>query len=157
MGGRAVDRLYTSPINRGTEPRKGDTTMHDDTILVLFPTFNNNDHLADNDRRIFEYSLETRCKIVKTITLTDEQYQEVAESLLMDRAEMWQGIGGSTSDAPECRGIHWTRIVQDAELISIWRQTCYTPVVRVCRENGEEFFVNTEGYAYARCVGRRAF
>ena len=27
MGGRAVDRLYTPPINRGTEPRKGDTTM----------------------------------------------------------------------------------------------------------------------------------
>ncbi len=43
------------------------------------------------------------------------------------------------------------------ELTAIFRATCYTPVVEVVETydgvSGRRFYVNTEGYDYARYVG----
>lgn len=125
------------------------------TVTVLFPSLNKNDILADNDRRIFEGALVSECRIVKTVTLSDEEYEEVADTLLEDRPEMWEGIGGSASDDRIFEGMAWHQIAQNPELLRRWHETAYTLAILVRTRDGlRSFVVNTEGHSYARYVGR---
>jgi len=81
-------------------------------------------------------------------------FKGVSNSLLENRPEMWEQIGGSWSEAPELEGYTSIQIFNDKHLTDIFRKTCYTPVVEVKEKDGNRvFYVNTEGYDYARYVG----
>lgn len=67
---------------------------------------------------------------------------------------MWEQIGGAWSDAPELENVDYIQMCNSKELMAIFRATCYTPVVEVKEKDGcRIFYVNTEGYEYARYVG----
>lgn len=137
------------------------------TVLdVAFPALNKNDTLSRNDREI-----ERRCHIGRSIirlviTLSCEaEWQSVTENLLDDMA-MWEKIGGSTLIGEDdntfstiCaeRGVDpddFFSIAADGYTLDWFRNRAVTQVVAVLCEGKEPFFVNTEGYTYARYVGR---
>lgn len=95
-----------------------------------------------------------RCEIKKTIELSEMDFDEVSNSLLNNRPELWEQIGGAYSDAPEFEGLTSEQVFGNARLIEIFRNTCIVQVVEVrCAETQKAFYVNTEGYDYARYVG----
>ena len=124
-------------------------------ITVTFPDLNKNDTLANNYEAMVMYGTnDQKCFIQKTVELDEQMFNIVANSLLENRPEMWEQIGGAWSDAPELENVTYIQMCNSKELTAIFRATCYTPVVEVvCKETGRKFYVNTEGYDYARYVG----
>lgn len=124
-------------------------------ITVTFPDLNKNDTLANNYEAMVMYGTnDQKCFIKKTVELDEQMFNVVANSLLENRPEMWEQIGGAWSDAPELENVTYIQMCNSKELTAIFRATCYTPVVEVvCKETGRKFYVNTEGYDYARYVG----
>lgn len=122
---------------------------------VIFPSCNKNHTKAENFESMVLYGThEERCRVVKTITLGYDEFNQVYNSLLDNRPEMWGQIGGSESEAPELENVTYEQLCASKELMQIFRNTCYTLVVEVVNEEtGASFFVNTEGYDYARYVG----
>jgi hypothetical protein len=97
---------------------------------------------------------DVKCLIQKTVELDEAAFETVSNSLLENRTEMWEQIGGAWSDAPEFEGLTDMEVFSNKELTAIFRATCYTPVVEVKEKDGcRAFYVNTEGYDYARYVG----
>lgn len=124
-------------------------------VTVTFPGANKNDTLADNFRAMVMYGMHAeKCEIKKTVELNEEEFDEVANSLLENRPDLWEKIGGACSDAPELEGLTYEQVFYNERNVQIFRETCWTLVVEVkCPETGEAFYVNTEGYDYARYVG----
>tara|TARA_B100001059_G_scaffold76184_1_gene73774 strand:- start:16499 stop:16960 length:462 start_codon:yes stop_codon:yes gene_type:complete len=128
--------------------------------LVYFPRCNKQHFLTDNDREIREDlaegdTLPERCIVEKVITLTDSEWSEFTTSLLHDRPDWFEGIGGSFSDSPRLQDISWPKIMNDPGLLNEFHRTSSVRVVEVrCPLYAWSIFVNTEGYDYARYVGR---
>jgi len=127
-------------------------------ITVTFPDVNKNNSLLENFEAMVMYGTnEVKCFVQKTIELDEVAFEEVSNSLLENRAEMWEQIGGAWSDAPELENVDYIQMCNSKELTAIFRATCYTPVVEVVESfggaSGRRFYVNTEGYDYARYVG----
>jgi hypothetical protein len=122
---------------------------------ITFPSVNKNNSLAENFESMVVYGTnDVKCLIKKTIEMESYQFDGVANSLLENRPELWEQIGGAYSDAPEFEGLTDMEVFNNKELVEIFRKTCYTPVVEVKEKNGHRaFYVNTEGYGYARYVG----
>ena len=96
-----------------------------------------------------------KCLVKKSVILGEADYKKVSNSLLDDRPELWQEIGGSTSDDPIFENVEsyqqFCVMMQNPATRKIYQDTCYTYIVEVINEEtGERFFVNTEGYNYAR-------
>jgi hypothetical protein len=124
-------------------------------LFVDFPGLNKNGTLEENDKRIAESRRREPCRIKKTVILDQYDFDVIGKTLLDDR-DLWQKIGGSSSDAPALAGKAWHTIASDESLLAIWRDTSYVNVVEVkCRQGTRRpFYVNTEGFGYARYVGR---
>lgn len=124
-------------------------------VTVTFPDVNKNNTLADNFRSMVMYGMHAeKCEIKKTVELDEEQFDDIANSLLQDRPELWEKIGGTYYDAPELEGLTYEQFFGNERNVQIFRETCRTLVIEVkCPETGEAFYVNTEGYDYARYVG----
>lgn len=124
-------------------------------VTVTFPDVNKNNTLLENFEAMAMYGTnEAKCLIQKTVELDEQTFELVSNSLLENRPEMWEQIGGAWSDAPEFEALTDMQVFSNKELTEIFRATCYTPVVEVvCNESGRKFYVNTEGYDYARYVG----
>ena len=137
-------------------------------VDVRFPSLNKNNDLATNDREIEERSNVSRCRIRRVVELSLDDWQDVACSLLADRGNLWGKIGGqklSNLDREAFRVLcrehgadadQWTTWIGRDELFGWFRAHCYTEVVAVTCQGQEPFLVNTEGYEYARYVGRVA-
>jgi|APSaa5957512493_1039668.scaffolds.fasta_scaffold96784_2 hypothetical protein len=118
---------------------------------VKFACFNKNDWLDDyksecdkqeiepqqNEVRMYEirnWRLET-VKVMKTIELSDSEFDDISHDLLNDREDMFECIGGVEFD-------------EDTN------KTKYTYAVKVVNKKTKEvFYVNTEGHKYARYIG----
>lgn len=127
------------------------------TTLVSFPACNKNHWLQQNDIQIMCDQHAEECEVVKVVTLTPAEYDDVAGSLLNDREELWEGIGGTKSYHPDLNGVGWLEVVNDPALMALYKATSAVQVVKVeCTEtdNRLPFYVNTEGHSYARYVGR---
>lgn len=124
-------------------------------VTVTFPDVNKNNSLLENFEAMVMYGTnDVKCLIQKTVELDEATFEEVSNSLLENRAELWEQIGGAWSDAPELENVDYIQMCNSKELTAIFRATCYTPVVEVtCKESRRRFYVNTEGYDYARYVG----
>ena len=127
-------------------------------ITVTFPAVNKNNSLLKNVEAILMSAMyDIKCPIQKTVELDEQTFEAVSNSLLENRAELWEKIGGAWSDAPELENVDYIQMCNSEELTAIFRATCYTPVVEVVESfggaSGRRFYVNTEGYDYARYVG----
>ena len=80
--------------------------------------------------------------------------------MLDDRAEWFDGTGGSRSDVELLQDKSWHDISTDLGLTRMWYASSYIPVVRVMRAArpmaGPDIYVNCEGHNYARYAGRDA-
>lgn len=125
-------------------------------VDVDFPKINKNDDLCENDDQIAAGAHRTFCRIDKVVTLDPNAFRRISRSLLQGRSHVWCDIGGSSSDAPELQDVSYVQIMNDERLLAIYRETACTHVVLVqCTDSTRRpFFVNTEGYDYARYVGR---
>jgi hypothetical protein len=125
-------------------------------IHVEFPCVNKNCSLEYNLEAAKKYGTETeKCLVKKAVILNAADYEEVANTLMDNRPELWEKIGGSTSDDATFANVEsyeqFCQMLQNKETRKIYQDTCYTIVVEVINEaTGERFFVNTEGYDYAR-------
>ena len=134
-------------------------------IEVAFPALNKNNTLEENDRRIAENTHSEKCRVCRVIELDAEEYANIGNSLL-DDCGLWSKIGGSTlygaaekefDKMCEDHGVQedpykWMTI---PELREYFKLHSVTNVVVVLCAGKEPFFVNTEGYEYARYVGRQ--
>mgnify|MGYP003433990038 FL=1 len=123
--------------------------------IITFPSLNKNNSLAENFEAMVLYGTnDVKCLIKKTIELESYQFDGIANSLLENRPELWEQIGGAYSDAPEFEGLTDMEVFSSPMLVEIFRKTCYTPVVEVKeKDSNRAFYVNTDGYGYARYVG----
>lgn len=126
-------------------------------INVRFPRLNKNCDLTENDNEIGVASIVNKCRVMKRIDVHDAVYRCMGNELMDDVNEvLYENIGGSRSDDPRLDGIeNFMTILNNHELRAIFEETMYTMVVEVNNiDTGAAFYVNTEGYAYARYVGR---
>ena len=135
-------------------------------MRIRFPSLNKNHLLKDNDDEIAKGWNTEKCVVKKHIHLSAKEWNEITESLLTNRTELWEEIGGAYSDDERLDGATMEELFSNPELMKIFRATYVTNVVRVSIEPEIEklinhgdvyimpFFVNTEGYGYARYVGR---
>lgn len=125
-------------------------------IKVAFPSLNKRCDLVENDEAIRDSHNINNCKVMRSIEVSSDVYECMGEELLDDVNDSLYGrIGGSMSDDPRLEGKEWIEIINNPELREIMEETMYTLVVEVInRDSGDKFYVNTEGHAYARYVGR---
>lgn len=138
---------------RNTQEIRPIMVAHGDKIIkCAFPVCNKNDRLADNDDEIARLSTIRTCKIVKSIRLSDHQFKIVGESLLNDRKYLWGDYIGSSF----CDERHLAGYAKDSkDYFEAWRVHSVTRVAEVINESGDNrFYVDTNGYPYARYVGR---
>ena len=76
-------------------------------------------------------------------------YIALGKSLMDDNDSLWEKIGGSESEMD----VTWEQLSHDEKLMAQFRATCWTNVV-IVTDGKRTFVVNTEGYEYARYVGR---
>lgn len=129
--------------------------MQKQIVTVTFPIVNKNNTLAENFEAMVMYGTNSeKCEIKKTVELNKYRFNGIANSLLENRNELWEQIGGAYSDAPEFKGLTSEQVFSNPQYVQIFRDTCIVQVVEVkCIETGKAFYVNTEGYDYARYVG----
>lgn len=136
---------------------------------VRFPRVNKNDTLAQNDEYAKARPSVSRAIIKKTLYLGSRDFAHIGDSLLDDRGWMFECIGGAGL-LPDDEVVFnamarqkgrdpedFRSVCGDQDLMNWFRQHCVVEVVAVVnRETSDAFFVNTEGYEYARYVGRAA-
>jgi len=141
----AIDARNAKPI----EPVA--VAYTDKRLVAYFPRCNKNNGLAENDQEILDGPVKTRIVVKKVITLSAEDYQLVSESLLVDRGYLWEKIGGGQIEDNYLAGL----VEGSPEYWDAWREHSETLVVQVINHfTGDRFLVNSEGYDYARYVGR---
>jgi hypothetical protein len=119
-------------------------------VDVKFPKLNKNNTITENNKYIKESSNIVKCEIKKIIKLENsEEYVNIACELMKNNP-IWENIGGRY-----CSQLY---IPKDAkEWSKPWlnaiRTYGKTYVVKVICKGKETFYVNTEGYDYARYVG----
>lgn len=127
-----------------------------DFVQVTFPALNKNCTLVENDRAIAETPRQAKCKVRKIIKVCAAVYTALGKSLMDDNDSLWEKIGGAESDMlVDGKEPTLEQLYADAELMAQFRATCWTNVV-VVTDGKRTFVVNTEGYEYARYVGRLA-
>lgn len=83
-------------------------------------------------------------------------YTALGKSLMDDNDSLWEKIGGAESDMlVDGKEPTFQQLCSSDELMAQFRATCWTNVV-VVTDGKRAFVVNTEGYKYARYVGRIA-
>lgn len=133
---------------------------------VRFPRVNKNNTLSENDERLREGQRIATCRVRRIVQLDLADSLQVSTSLMEDRPSLWGRIGGQELSPVDqqafqalCRrhgadADDWTTWAYTDVLLSWFQLHCTTPVVAVISEGMDPFFVNTEGYGYARYVGR---
>ncbi len=142
---------------------------HEKEILVdgvKFANLNKNDWLSDYEEEVFkkgDYRIET-VKVVKEIELSATEYRAVTKSLLTDRFDMWEKIGGSIlTEKAEAEAkelgfdfddpLWWMKDKEHPQMQFFFKNSVVEVVKVTCEGYGRPFYVNTEGYGYARYVG----
>ena len=123
-------------------------------LTVKFPGLNKQPTLADNDARIREDARRDRCKVKKVYEVPGVVYDALGKTL-MDNNSRWEKIGGRSSDDPAFDNISFENLMRDENLLKKFRAESYTEIV-IVTDGKRTFAVNTEGYDYARYVGRVA-
>lgn len=119
-------------------------------VTVSFPACNKNHHLDDNDLEIRGNADTGLCEVKKVITFTGDNYAKVSKQLLTS-FDFWEKIGGSYCDDQHLAGL----AEHSKEYYAAWRKHGITCVIEVVNtDTNDKFYVNTEGYSYARYVGR---
>lgn len=121
-----------------------------DLELVRFPNLNKNNTLEENDKYMIESSYIEQVEIRKIITLNYEEYKKIADNLLKN-CDLWERIGGRYIDDEIIENLE----SGSPEYYEAWREHGKTLVCKVINiDTCDCFYVNTEGYSYARYVGR---
>ncbi len=127
-----------------------------DLVQVTFPALNKNCTLTENDKEIAAKPRTSKCKVRKIIKVCAAVYTALGKSLMDDNDSLWEEIGGSESDLlVDGKEPTWEQLNRDEKLMAQFRATCWTNVV-IVTDGKRTFVVNTEGYEYARYVGRLA-
>lgn len=125
-------------------------------VQVNFPALNKNCTLSENDKAIAEKPRQAKCKVRKILKVCAAVYTALGKSLMDDNDSLWEKIGGSESDMlVDGKEPTFEQLCADASLMDQFRATSWTNVV-VVTDGKRAFVVNTEGYEYARYVGRLA-
>jgi hypothetical protein len=134
-------------------------------VTVRFPALNKNDTLQRNDEEIERRYYRENCVVEKVVKLTAREWNAVTQNFMADN-DLWKRIGGRTllgedradfaalciehgADAED--PVTWYR---NPLLMEFFQGHCFTQVVAVQAPGRPTIYVNTEGYAYARYVGR---
>lgn len=128
-------------------------------IKIAFPKLNKTDSLEETDHEISNGQNVEYCKIMRSVKVSDAVYNRLGTEFMDNGNEaIWGYIGGSRSDDPRLAcALNFNEIWNNTELRKIFLDTKYTMVTEVYnKDTGDSFYVNTEGYGYARYVGRQA-
>ncbi len=120
-------------------------------VKVAFPKLNKNCTLADNRKMAKKYGVNvTRCVVAKTVTVSPAEYREITKSLMDDRPEMWEGMGGISIDDKYLEGI---KPATD-EYYQAFADHGVTEVIKLT-DGDNTLYVDPEGYNYARYAGEK--
>lgn len=127
-----------------------------DFVQVTFPALNKNCTLSENDKEIAAKPRISKCKVRKIIKVCAAVYTALGKSLMDDNDSLWEKIGGAEADMlVDGKEPTFEQLCSNDKLMAQFRATCWTNVV-IVTDGKRTFVVNTEGYEYARYVGRLA-
>lgn len=158
-----VVEKYLSPYKEGKDQMQNMKELQEKDengiVELYFPKTSKWGNLRSYKEYFWDsgYRIE-KGRIIKELVLDNIAWEQISQDLLTSR-EDWndengEPIGGSESDDARLSDKTWEQIVADKNLKQIFIDTAVMNVVRVLnRDTGETFYVNTEGYNYARYVG----
>lgn len=158
---QALDR-WKANRQSVTDARNSRTALTQDiqTVPVMFDIYatakfaqlNKNDTLTEYKEEVAAGRYRTeRIKVVEIATVTAQQYDELSKTLLSSRKWL-DGKGGTNSswEAPEGIEHIWQLSEEQAKQ---WRDGAYALCIAVQCADRPTFYINPEGYDYARYVG----
>ena len=125
----------------------------DEIIKVKFPNMNKSNTLESNNKEMdgeYGYVINS-CRVVSEHIISGKEYDDISVTLLQDRPEYFEGLGGWSLDDKYLEGIE----EGSDRYYQAWKNHGITAVVRMT-DGTREFYVNPEGYSYARYVGVKA-
>lgn len=147
---------FTNAVNDPVIPKVGDV------VKLKMPKLNKLGDIGEylvqlND--VTQYSTP-RAKIMGVVKLTNEEWDNMVNNLLKHQdfwerdAETGGVVGGNNTDAPEWEDVtDFFAAYSKPEMKRIWDTTCYELVHAITAPNRRVFYVNNQGYDYARYVG----
>ncbi len=119
---------------------------------ICFPKLNKRNTLKGYFEQLHpgQYHVQSRVMIKKVIVLTAEQY-EIFSNHLLHRFEWLEECGGSDSTAEGLSSDDYYKLSPEEQ--KTWEDHSYLEVVKIVCDGKPAFFVNPEGYGYARYVG----
>lgn len=152
MWGKKKNEVVVDP----PQPKEKD---ENGIVELYFPKASKLDDLGDYKEQFWARGYDTeRANILKELVLDKIEWDKISKNLI-ESTDYWndennEPIGGSYSDDARLDGKSFEQIAKDRRLVQIYRDSAVTNVVKVLnKDTGETFYVNTEGYNYARYVG----
>ncbi len=131
-----------------------------DLLTLSEPKLNKNCTIGEYVSQLYTDDFyDTKSKVVKVINITDAQWLEFVDNLMdshsfieYDKSEEGNQKGGSECNDPIFDGKTWSDVASDPVLLDYYRENCVSLVHAIVSPNQRTFYVNTEGYNYARYV-----
>lgn len=121
-------------------------------LTAKFAKLNKQGSLAEYHESVVDHGYSTDLvKVEKVLHLTAEEYDEIAENLLMNQPSL--GDGGSASDSPIEFGMGRSFSDWPEEHQAEWNRTSYRLGTVISAPGRETFVADAQGYDYARYVG----
>ena len=110
-------------------------------LKATFPRQNKNDTIEGYREQVHDARLEL-CQVEKVLTLTPEQWDELAHNLLESQSSI--GKGGTANDAPDFpTDLRELLSMSDADMHR-WRRTAYRLVTVVAAPERETFVTDAQ-------------
>jgi len=132
-----------------------------DLVEALQPSMNKNHTIEEYAQQLpggvgelAEYQDKTRLGKVyvqKTLTLANDEWDDIAYSLMDERANWWTDMGGTGSLWKDPQGRDDFFSLSEAEQDK-WRSGAYDLVVEIKAPGRATFYVDPQGHTYARYV-----
>ena len=128
---------------------------------VKFANLNKNNTLAEYKVEVEKDDFYTRDCLVRQVVYCDEKSWDVLTDGFLDDNELWGQVGGQDL-TPSDEKLFYETFPDEDESYLKWSSTtrdwfrsrCLSEVTKVVNtDSGDVFYVNTEGYNYARYVG----
>lgn len=147
-GGAAVGAQPSSQAEAGAGP----SFAVGDFLTAKFARINKQSTLGEYREQVDSGRFSTDlCKVEKVLTLTNDEYDDMADSLMADDPRL--GGGGSASDAPFDFNFDHGLSDWPAEEQAAWDKTSYRLATVVTAPDRTPFVADAQGYKYARYVG----
>lgn len=119
-------------------------------IEIVMPTTSKIDTLSEVDKECAITKKTTRALVVQTCLVSPARFDYLANNFLTKQPE-WEYVGGCSIEPEHVAGLNSGSM----SYWYAWEKYGYTKVTQITNDiTGETFYIDSQGYDYARYVGR---